>query len=198
MVIDMIHEIIDSIQNSYKTSILAHGEFINHVNPWMLDIRKLQSFILMIGLVYIPAIYRPSCFLKKLDSYSSYSETKSFPQSNSRTFLARILQKVVHIWHYLQESCKYLTFQTNLSDSCRFRRFLQDSWTDLARQCLENERSSARKFATSRNLYFPLPNYFFFKQRSIILNKLLRKTRWKTQIMMTWNHFSRELRAHSR
>ena len=71
------------------------------------------------------------------------------------------LAEVVHIRHYLQESCKNLGFQTNLSDSCRsdiscrFRRFLQDScrsrhflqdsWTDLARQCLKLERYSARK-----------------------------------------------------
>ena len=71
------------------------------------------------------------------------------------------LAKVVHITHYLQESCKNLRFQTNLSDSgrsdisCRFRRFLQgscrsrlflqDSWTDLARQCLKLERYSAKK-----------------------------------------------------
>ena len=56
------------------------------------------------------------------------------------------LAEVVHIRHYLQESCKYLTFQTNLSDSgrsdissrcrrflldsCRSRHFWQDSWTD--------------------------------------------------------------------
>ena len=71
------------------------------------------------------------------------------------------LGEVVHIRHYLQESCKNLGFQTNLSDSCRsdiscrFRRslqdscrsrlFLQDSWTDLPRQCLKLERYSARK-----------------------------------------------------
>ena len=71
------------------------------------------------------------------------------------------LAEVVHFRHYLQESCKNLGFQTNLSDSCRSdiscrlrrflqdscrsRHFLQDSWTDLARQCLKLERYSARK-----------------------------------------------------
>ena len=64
------------------------------------------------------------------------------------------LAEVERIRHYLQESCKFLTFQTNLSDSVRsdifgrFRRFLQDSWTYLARQCLrlKVERTSARKY----------------------------------------------------
>ena len=43
------------------------------------------------------------------------------------------LANVVHSRRYLQESCKNLTFQTNLSDSgtsdisCKFRRFWQDS-----------------------------------------------------------------------
>ena len=71
------------------------------------------------------------------------------------------LAEVVRFRHYLQESCKNLGFQTNLSDSCRSdiscrfrpflqdscrsRHFLQDSWTDLARQCLKLERYSARK-----------------------------------------------------
>ena len=71
------------------------------------------------------------------------------------------LTKVVHIRHYLQESCKNLIFQSNLSDSgrsdiscivrrflqdsCRSRHFLQDSWTDLARQCLKLEKYSAGK-----------------------------------------------------
>ena len=71
------------------------------------------------------------------------------------------LAEVVHIRYYLQESCKNLRFQTNLSDSgrsdiscrvrrflqdcCRSRHFLQDSWTDLARQCLKIERYSVRK-----------------------------------------------------
>ena len=52
----------------------------------------------------------------------------------SRTVI-RFLQEseVELIRHNLEESCKYLTFQTNLSNSvrsdipCRFRRFLQDS-----------------------------------------------------------------------
>ena len=71
------------------------------------------------------------------------------------------LTEVVHIRHYLQVSCKNLRFQTKLSDSgrsdiswrvrrflqdsCRSRHFLQDSWTDIARQCLKLERYSARK-----------------------------------------------------
>ena len=61
------------------------------------------------------------------------------------------LAQVVHILHYLQESSKNLRFQTNLSDtgrpdiSCRSRLLLQDSLTDLARQCLKLERFSARK-----------------------------------------------------
>ena len=32
-----------------------------------------------------------------------------------------------------------------MQDSCRSRHLLQDSWTDLARQCLKLERYSARK-----------------------------------------------------
>ena len=80
------------------------------------------------------------------------------------------LAEVVHIRHYLQESCKNLGFQTNLSDSCRsdiscrFRRFLQDScrsrhflqdsWTDLARQCLKLERYSARKCLENVEIVF--------------------------------------------
>ena len=71
------------------------------------------------------------------------------------------LAEVVYIRHYLKDSCKNLRFQTNLSDSgrsdiscrvrcflqdsCRSRHFLQNSWTDLARQCLKLERYSSRK-----------------------------------------------------
>ena len=87
------------------------------------------------------------------------------------------LAEVVHFRHYLQESCKNLGFQTNLSDSCRSdiscrfrpflqdscrsRHFLQDSWTDLARQCLKLERYSARKCleCTGNNkAFFPILN----------------------------------------
>ena len=87
------------------------------------------------------------------------------------------LAEVVHFRHYLQESCKNLGFQTNLSDSCRSdiscrfrhflqdscrsRHFLQDSWTDLARQCLKLERYSARKcqVCTGNNkAFFPILN----------------------------------------
>ena len=78
-------------------------------------------------------------------------------QSNSHTFLARMLQK----WYISDTICKNLRFQTNLTDSgrsdisgrvrrflqdsCRSRHFLHDSWTDLARQSLKLERYSARK-----------------------------------------------------
>ena len=62
------------------------------------------------------------------------------------------LAEVEQIIRYLQESSKYLTFQTNLSDSgrsdisyrlrrflqdsYRSRRFLQDSWTEILQENL--------------------------------------------------------------
>ena len=90
--------------------------------------------------------------------------------------------------HFLQESCRSGTFQTLsarilqeswisdkpvrflqirpflqfrhfLQDSCRSRHFLQDSWTDLARQCLKLERYSAKKCleCTGNNkAFFPI------------------------------------------
>ena len=59
------------------------------------------------------------------------------------------LAELVHIRHYLQKSCNYLKFQTNLT----YQTFLADSDVsnkipskNLARQCLKNAtRNSARK-----------------------------------------------------
>ena len=61
------------------------------------------------------------------------------------------LALVIYIRHYLQESCKYLTFQTkpvrfSFTEDIfyKFIHFLHDFWTNLARQCLKIERNSAR------------------------------------------------------
>ena len=99
--------------------------------------------------------------------------------------------EVEHIRHYLQESSKYLTFQTNQSNSvrsdisCRIKRFLKDLWTDLAIQDLEIGRNSRRKcLECTENIEILQRSVIFFQDQAFsseipaIMHCFLRFWRW--------------------